>query len=100
MKKLLFLSLGLGALGLVAACSQTDKHPANLGDCDSCSQPVIGTTGGDASAVVDAAADAKADAGVDASADATVDSSSDALLDVAIPDVGPPDVINLDGASE
>ncbi len=91
MKKLLFLSLGLGALGLAAACSQADKHPANLGDCDGCSPPVIGYAGaGDAS--TDAAADAKADAATDAGADSSTDAG--------IPDVGLPDAIDLDGATE
>ena len=91
MKKLLFLSLGLGALGLVAACSQTDKHPANLGDCDGCSPPVIGYSGGG-----DASTDAAADAQAEAAAEAGADSSTEA----SIPDAGPPDVIDLDGAGE
>jgi hypothetical protein len=78
---------------LSCACSQGDRLPPQLGDCDACGAPV-GTTGGhDAAtdATQDVIVDAPADVGGDASADVSsseggddggVDSSDDgALLD-------------------
>ena len=78
MKKLLFLALGLGVVGLAAACSQAEKHPNMLGDCDVCTPVIGGGTIGEAGAK---------DSGVDADA-------GDAAQDA------PPDAINLDGAGE
>lgn len=77
MKKLLFLSLALGLVGL--ACSQAEKHPNMLGDCDVCTPNVGGGTIGEAGAT---------DSGVDGDA-------SDAA-----PSDGGADVIGLDGADE
>ena len=104
MKKRAFLWAGSVALGAFVACSQADKHPALLGDCDACQTPIIGTAGSDAStpdAAKDSSVDAAGDAGAkDAALDAPVDASLDVNVDVAIPDGGLPDVIDLDGAAE
>ncbi len=69
----------------LVACSQGDTHPPNLGDCDSCAQPI-----NDASVTTDASAkDASTkpdssttiDAGVDAASDSGVDASDSSILD-------------------
>ena len=81
MKKLLFLSLALGLVGF--ACSQAEKHPNMLGDCDVCTPNVGGGTIGEAGAK---------DSGLDSSDDGDAG-------DAALPDAAP-DAIDLDGADE
>ena len=84
MKKLLLLSLVLGAVGAVASCSQAEKHPGLLADCTAgcISQPIP--------TVIVVAPDAS-------TKDAAADGGSP---DASIPDGGLPDVIGLDAALE
>lgn len=102
MKQKLFLSLAVGVLGVVMACSQADKHPANLGDCDVCSTPNVpvgSTDSGTDASVSDAKADGDADAALlDSASDALVDDA--ATLDGAQPDAIVDDAALLDSASE
>ncbi|HEY1955845.1 MAG TPA: hypothetical protein VGH28_09530 [Polyangiaceae bacterium] len=76
MKTVLFLSIAV-----LAACSQADKHPTMLGDCDVCTPVIGGGTGGGG------------DSGVDASGDDGAASDAGSDVDLA-------DVIDLDGPSE
>ncbi len=70
---------GILVLALVA-CSQGDTHPPNLGDCDSCSQPITTTDASTSDAAKDAStkpdSSTKIDSGVDAS-----DASDASILD-------------------